>query len=30
MAKGASISITYAAVLAAVAFRRFRRKDIVS
>ena len=30
MAKGASISITYAAVLIAVAFRRFRRKDVVS
>lgn len=30
MAKGASISITYAALLIAVAFRRFRRKDVVS
>ncbi|MEW9549537.1 ABC transporter permease [Nonomuraea sp. NPDC050783] len=30
MVKGASISITYAAVLIAVAFRRFRRKDVVS
>ncbi|MGI5273031.1 ABC transporter permease [Nonomuraea sp. CA-218870] len=30
MAKGASISITYAAILIAVAFRRFRRKDVVS
>ncbi|NUP66383.1 MAG: ABC transporter permease subunit [Nonomuraea sp.] len=30
MIKGASVSITYAAILLAVAFRRFRRKDVVS
>ncbi|NBE92983.1 ABC transporter permease [Nonomuraea sp. KC401] len=30
MIKGASVSITYAAILVAVAFRRFRRKDVVS
>ncbi|TDD46302.1 ABC transporter permease [Nonomuraea terrae] len=30
MAKGASVSITYAAILLAVAFRRFRHKDVVS
>lgn len=30
MAKGASVSVTYAAILIAVAFRRFRRKDVVS
>ncbi|MEO3794162.1 ABC transporter permease subunit [Nonomuraea sp. B10E15] len=30
MIKGASVSITYAAILIAVAFRRFRRKDVVS
>lgn len=30
MAKGAAISITYAALLIALAFRRFRRKDVVS
>ncbi|MEV0620740.1 ABC transporter permease subunit [Nonomuraea sp. NPDC050404] len=30
MARGASVSITYAAILLAVAFRRFRRKDVVS
>lgn len=30
MTKGASVSITYAAVLIAIAFRRFRRKDVVS
>ncbi|MFC3542060.1 ABC transporter permease [Nonomuraea sp. NPDC050478] len=30
MAKGASVSITYAAILIAVAFRRFRVKDVVS
>lgn len=30
MVKGASISVTYAAILIAVAFRRFRRKDVVS
>ncbi|GAA3536515.1 ABC transporter permease [Nonomuraea rosea] len=30
MAKGASVSITYAAILLAIAFRRFRRKDVVS
>ncbi|GAA1743268.1 ABC transporter permease subunit [Nonomuraea bangladeshensis] len=30
MVKGASVSITYAAILIAIAFRRFRRKDVVS
>ncbi|MFK4034433.1 ABC transporter permease [Nonomuraea wenchangensis] len=30
MVKGASVSITYAAILVAIAFRRFRRKDVVS
>ncbi|MFG2077757.1 ABC transporter permease [Nonomuraea maritima] len=30
MTKGASVSITYAAILIAVAFRRFRHKDVVS
>ncbi|WP_219471687.1 ABC transporter permease [Nonomuraea rhizosphaerae] len=30
MIKGASVSVTYAAILIAVAFRRFRRKDVVS
>ena len=30
MIKGASISVSYAAILIAFAFRRFRRKDIVS
>jgi ABC-2 type transport system permease protein len=30
MVKGASVSVTYAAILIAVAFRRFRRKDVVS
>ncbi|MED7922695.1 ABC transporter permease subunit [Nonomuraea sp. LP-02] len=30
MVKGASVSITYAAILIALAFRRFRRKDVVS
>ena len=30
MAKGASVSVTYAAILFSVAFRRFRRKDVVS
>ncbi|QYC43704.1 ABC-2 family transporter protein [Nonomuraea coxensis DSM 45129] len=30
MIKGASVSITYAAILIAIAFRRFRRKDVVS
>ncbi|MFD9939887.1 ABC transporter permease [Nonomuraea sp. NPDC059023] len=30
MAKGASISVTYAALLLAFTFRRFRRKDVVS
>jgi ABC-2 type transport system permease protein len=30
MIKGASISVTYAAILIAFAFRRFRRKDVVS
>ncbi|TYB68394.1 ABC transporter permease subunit [Nonomuraea sp. PA05] len=30
MVKGASVSITYAVILIAVAFRRFRRKDVVS
>ncbi|MBB5785072.1 ABC transporter permease subunit [Nonomuraea jabiensis] len=30
MAKGASVSVTYAAILIALAFRRFRRKDVVS
>ncbi|MBN6055356.1 ABC transporter permease subunit [Nonomuraea sp. RK-328] len=30
MIRGASVSVTYAAVLIAVAFRRFRRKDVVS
>ncbi|MFC4112256.1 ABC transporter permease [Nonomuraea zeae] len=30
MLKGASVSITYAAILLAIAFRRFRRKDVVS
>ncbi|SEL04579.1 ABC transporter permease [Nonomuraea pusilla] len=30
MAKGASLSITYAALLIAFAFRRFRHKDVVS
>ncbi|MEV0583614.1 ABC transporter permease subunit [Nonomuraea sp. NPDC050310] len=30
MAKGAAISVTYAALLIALAFRRFRRKDVVS
>ncbi|GII62733.1 ABC transporter permease [Sphaerisporangium krabiense] len=30
MTKGASLSVTYAAVLVALAFRRFRRKDVVS
>ncbi|PZG14639.1 ABC transporter permease [Nonomuraea aridisoli] len=30
MAKGASVSITYAAILIAIAFRRFRHKDVVS
>ncbi|MEV0145803.1 MULTISPECIES: ABC transporter permease [unclassified Nonomuraea] len=30
MVRGASVSVTYAAVLVAVAFRRFRHKDVVS
>lgn len=30
MLKGASVSVTYAAILIAVAFRRFRTKDVVS
>lgn len=30
MIKGASVSVTYSAILIAVAFRRFRRKDVVS
>jgi ABC-2 type transport system permease protein len=30
MAKGAAISIAYAAVLLALAFRRFHSRDIVS
>lgn len=30
MVKGASISVSYAVVLIALAFRRFRRKDVVS
>ncbi len=30
MIKGASLSVAYAVVLAALAFRRFRRKDVVS
>ncbi|RCG30646.1 ABC transporter permease [Sphaerisporangium album] len=30
MLKGASLSVTYAAILTALAFRRFRRKDVVS
>lgn len=30
MIKGASVSVTYAAVLIAIAFRRFRKKDVVS
>jgi ABC-2 type transport system permease protein len=30
MAKGAAISVSYAAVLFALAFRRFRTRDIVS
>jgi hypothetical protein len=30
MIKGVSISVTYAAILIAFAFRRFRRKDVVS
>ncbi|MBB6349377.1 ABC transporter permease subunit [Nonomuraea muscovyensis] len=30
MIKGASVSVTYAAILIAIAFRRFRKKDVVS
>ncbi|MFI6322064.1 ABC transporter permease [Nonomuraea sp. NPDC050556] len=30
MVKGVALSVTYAAILLAVAFRRFRRKDVVS
>ncbi|GGK90329.1 ABC transporter permease [Sphaerisporangium melleum] len=30
MARGAALSVTYASILTALAFRRFRRKDIVS
>lgn len=30
MIRGASVSVTYAAILIAVAFRRFRRRDVVS
>ncbi|MGW4639665.1 ABC transporter permease [Sphaerisporangium sp. NPDC004334] len=30
MAKGAALSVTYASVLTALAFRRFRHKDVVS
>jgi ABC-2 type transport system permease protein len=30
MIRGATLSITYAAILIAVAFLRFRRKDVVS
>ena len=30
MIKGASLSVTYAALLIAAAFLRFRRKDVVS
>ncbi|MCW2877961.1 MAG: hypothetical protein JWQ95_2061 [Sphaerisporangium sp.] len=30
MIKGAALSVTYAAILMALAFRRFRRKDVVS
>ncbi|GAA3259243.1 ABC transporter permease [Nonomuraea helvata] len=30
MTKGAAVSVTYAAILIAIAFRRFRRKDVVS
>ncbi|GHH64912.1 ABC transporter permease [Streptosporangium violaceochromogenes] len=30
MARGVAVSVTYAAILVAVAFRRFRRKDVVS
>ncbi|MEV5407506.1 ABC transporter permease [Thermopolyspora sp. NPDC052614] len=30
MIKGASVSVTYAAILIAFAFRRFRRKDVIS
>ncbi|GAA2411923.1 ABC transporter permease [Nonomuraea africana] len=30
MTKGAAVSVTYAAILVALAFRRFRRKDVVS
>ncbi|GAA3796697.1 ABC transporter permease [Sphaerisporangium flaviroseum] len=30
MIKGSSLSVTYAAILMALAFRRFRRKDVVS
>ncbi|MFC4534984.1 ABC transporter permease [Sphaerisporangium dianthi] len=30
MAKGAALSVTYASILMALAFRRFRRKDVVS
>jgi ABC-2 type transport system permease protein len=30
MIRGTALSVTYAAILIALAFRRFRRKDIVS
>lgn len=30
MVKGVALSVTYAAILIAIAFRRFRRKDVVS
>ena len=30
MIKGVAVSVTYSAILLALAFRRFRRKDVVS